>query len=117
MKYALSDFLRDMDFVQQARDSSGSIEVSQITQFTKRCFESIYGWSPEVEWRFEKFMLVTIYLAKNRHAFDFGYMAIIGTGQAQFREDVISKVLNFATENDVLEIGDFPPPERFTISN
>ena len=103
-----------MRSVNQARRSFGL--VPSFDEQVKNHFESIYGASEYVTWRYGRYMLVLIYLNTNKEAFDVGDLLVASSDSdvgSLLSAKLADRVLKYAVEHPIRMVHEFPPPSYF----
>ena len=108
-QYPLSSFLADVKTIEELK-----VEWSSDIPFDKhiaRYFHEVHGESDYAAWRYEKYMVVSIYVSKNIGAF--GDLAVVGEEEAVVKGRLFGPVLEYAVKHDISDIADFPEPQHF----
>ena len=110
-QYPLSDFLADVMTVEDLK-REWSLEVP-FQQYIAEYFRGVHGNGDYVAWRYEKFMVVNIYVSQNILAFNTGDLAVAGKDKALVRGKLFKPVLEYAVKHNVSNVANFPEPRYF----
>jgi hypothetical protein len=110
-KYPLKEFLADLAAVEELK-LKWSSDVP-FDEHIARYFHEVHGESSYSAWRYEKFMVVNIYVSRNIEAFNVGDLAVIGEEVALAHGKLFDAVLDYAVEHDICDVTNFPKPRYF----
>jgi hypothetical protein len=114
-QYPFSEFLADVLYIEELKASWSWSSPEEYDALLCTYFAELYGAKDldYAEWRYTKWRAVTVYVARNIQAFNFGDLAAVGSERALTRGKLFHPIFDYALEHDIRRDEDFPAPQHF----